>query len=260
MKMPASPILTQKLGRLLAAAVLLSAPVARADDAVIYTIPATSPGANPAVVAAPRNDWVERALHNDTHAAKQAPPVRLILDGDSITDFWQTTGKEVAAKNFDRYDAVDFGISGDRTENVLWRLEHGQADGLKPKLIALMIGTNNLRRDTDEQIAEGVTAIVRAYQKKCPDAVILLQGIFPRGHEADDPFRPRIKHVNTLISKLGDDKQVIYLDFGDKFLESDGTLSKSIMPDFLHPGAKGYEIWADAIRPVIEQVFGKPAE
>jgi lysophospholipase L1-like esterase len=158
-------------------------------------------------------------------------------------------------KYYGKLAAADDGIGGDRTENVLWRLADGQVDGVKPKLVALMIGTNNLGRDTDEQIAAGVEKIVQEYQQRCPEAVILLQGIFPRGAKADDPLRARIKHINAIIAKLGDDKKIIYLDFGDKFLEPDGTLSPRIMPDYVHPSEEGYEIWATAIAPVIERVL-----
>ena len=241
---------------LVAAAGLLSLS-ARADEAMTLTVPAIPPGGNPAAVAAPKVDWVIRSLASDSRANVQQPPVELVFDGDSITDGWQGGGKAVWAKNYGALHAFDFGISGDRTEHVLWRLEHGQAAGLKPKLIALMIGTNNLSRDKDEQIAAGIEAIVHEYRQRFPEAVVLLQAIFPRGEHADDPLRARIKNINGMIAKLGDGKKVIFVDFGDKFLQPDGTLPKDIMPDSLHPNAKGYEIWADAIRPVVEQVFGK---
>jgi len=124
---------------------------------------------------------------------------------------------------------------------------------MHPKLIVLLIGTNNIANYTPAQIGEGVKAIIDAYQKRCPDSAILLQGIFPRGEKPEDPARAKIKQVNEIISKFGDGKKVIYLDFGDKFLQPDGTISREIMPDFLHPSAKGYQIWADAIQPVIDQ-------
>ena len=211
-------------------------------------------GTNPAAYPMPHNDWMTHFARNVARA--KGKPVDFIFDGDSITDFWEGTGKAVYAKNYARRNVADFGISGDRTEHLLRRLEHRQVDGLHPKLVALMIGTNNLGRDTEAQIAEGIAAIVHEYQQRCPKATILLQGIFPRAEKPTDPYRQKIKNINAMISKLGDDKQVIYVDFGDKFLQPDGTLTRDIMPDFLHPNAKGYEIWADAIRPEIEKVFG----
>ncbi len=224
------------------------------DDIANYKMPVPPPGTNPAVYAAPRLDWIVRFQHN-VERARQGN-VDLLFDGDSITDGWQGAGKDVWAANYGKLNAADFGIGGDRTEHVLWRLEHGQAAGLHPKLIALMIGTNNTGGLTDVQIAEGITADVRAYQKICPDAIILLQAVFPRAEKPTDPVRAKIKGINTAIAKLADGKKVIYMDFGDKFLQPDGTLTKDIMPDFLHPNAKGYQIWADAIRPEIEKVFG----
>jgi lysophospholipase L1-like esterase len=242
--------------RLFAAGLLFGLPLlasAAPGDLPVWPPPTIPPGANPAVIPAARDDWMVHFTHILDRA--KSGPEDLLFDGDSITDGWQGRGKAVWEKYYGKLAAADAGISGDRTENVLWRLADGQVDGVKPKLVVLMIGTNNLGRDTDERIAGGVEKIVQDYQQRCPEAVILLEGIFPRGAKADDPVRARIKHINTIIAKLGDDKKVIYLDFGDKFLEPDGTLSAKIMPDFLHPSEAGYEIWATAIAPVIERFF-----
>lgn len=200
----------------------------------------------------------ERFKGNMDKLAHTPRPIELIFDGDSITDGWQGKGREVWAQNFANRRAFDFGISGDRTQHVLWRLSKGQVDGLDPKLVLIMIGTNNIRSHSVEQIAEGVAAVVREYQKRCPNAVIVLQAIFPRGQAADAEFRAKVKEVNQRISVLGDGQKVIYLDFADKFLEPDGTLSAEVMPDFLHPSAKGYEIWAEAIRPIVDKYCPAP--
>ncbi len=241
-------------GSLVAAVLLASLPMlANAGDLSPWPLPTVPPGANPAIIPAPRDDWMEHFERN-VKKSKEGP-LDLILDGDSITDGWQGAGKEVWAKTYGKIAMVNEGIGGDKTENVLWRLADGQADGLKPRLIALLIGTNNLGRDTDEQIAAGIAKIVQEYQRHCPDAAILLQGIFPRGASLEDPLRIRIKNINTMISKLGDGKKVIYVDYGDMFLEPDGSLSPDIMPDGLHPNAKGYEIWAKALAPIITQFF-----
>jgi lysophospholipase L1-like esterase len=135
---------------------------------------------------------------------------------------------------------------------VLWRIKQGQLQGLNPKLVFLMIGTNNLGGEP-ENIAGGIKEIVDAYQKACPEAVIILQAIFPRREQASDPARAWIKSVNAWISKLADGKKVIFVDFSDKFLQPDGTISREVMPDFLHPGPRGYQIWADAIQPIADQ-------
>ena len=240
----------------LAAACLLAPVAARAQDnnASSWRFPTPPPGTNTAAFPVPHNDWISHFAHNIDRVKNKR--VDLIFDGDSITDFWEGKGKEVWEKNYARLNPADFGISGDRTEHLLWRLDHGQVDGLHPKLVALMIGTNNLGANTETQIAEAIADIVHDYQKRLPDAVILLQAIFPRGEKPTDANRQKIKTINAMIAKLGDGNKVIYMDFGDKFLEPDGTISKEVMPDSLHPSAKGYEIWADAIRPEIQKVLG----
>ena len=246
---------------ILAAACCLLSPLAASaqeNNLTNWLAPSPPPGVNPAAFPVPHNDWLSHFAHNIERVRNKR--VDLIFDGDSITDFWEGKGKDVWNKNYAKLNPADFGISGDRTEHLLWRLDHGQVNGLHPKMVALMIGTNNIGSNTEAQIAEGITAIVHDYQKRLPDAVILLQGIFPRGEQPTDGNRQKIKTINSIISKLGDGKQVIYMDLGDKFLEPDGTLSKDVMPDSLHPSAKGYEIWADAIRPEIEKVFGKTVQ
>lgn len=192
---------------------------------------------------------------NNDNAAKVAGQIQLVFDGDSITDNWNIREPSIWRDRYAKLGAFNFAHGGDRTENLLWRLSQGQMNGLHPKLILLMIGTNNLGKNSNEQIAEGIKAIINQYRSLCPDAVILLQGIFPRSQSATAPIRERIKEINKTISAYADGKRVIFLDFGDKFLEPDGTISPEIMPDFLHPGAKGYQIWADAIQPVIDQYF-----
>ena len=219
-----------------------------------WPIPTPPPHSNSAVFPVPRNEWLAHFDKNLQRA--RGAKVDLIFDGDSITDYWPSKAQEVWTKNYARLNPVDFAISGDRTEHLLWRLDHGQVEGLHPKMVALMIGTNNLPVNTDEQVAEGVTFIVHEYRMRCPDAVILLQAIFPRAEKATDPFRRRIQNINEAISKLADGKRVVFVNFGDKFLQPDGTLPRDIMPDSLHPNVKGYEIWADAIRPEIEKVLG----
>jgi lysophospholipase L1-like esterase len=190
--------------------------------------------------------------------------VDLYFEGDSITDFWTSDnarhgGKALWEKEFAGWNAGDFGISGDRTEHVLWRLDNGELDGVSPKAIVLMIGTNNTGDCTSEEIANGVTAIVNKFKEKEPQAKILLLGIFPRGANEEDKRRKVNEGANAIISKLDDGKQVKYLDFGKDFLDADGTLSKEIMPDLLHPNLKGYQIWADAIRPTLTEWLGAPA-
>ncbi len=181
--------------------------------------------------------------------------VDVLFLGDSITDGWR--GQKLFKERFEPLKTANFGIGGDRTQHVLWRLQNGELDKIKPKVVMLMIGTNNLGANTDEEIAEGIRAIVKEIRQKSPDSKILLLGIFPRGQEATDRNRPRIKKINEMISKLDKQKNVRYLDIGDKFLEKDGSLSRDIMPDYLHLSAKGYKIWADAVEPVIKKMMNQ---
>lgn len=238
------------------AAAPASTPAAPAKPKVPPPSALTPDGRNAAAVPAAVPHGLAQFQANMA-AVKLVPQVNLIFDGDSITYRWKTAGKAVWDQNYAPLGAFDFGIGGDRTEHVLWRLEHGQVDGLHPKLILLMIGTNNTHVWSAEQIAEGIKAILDDYRKRCPDAVILLQAIFPRAALPTDPARAKIKATNAIISHYADGKHVLYLDFGAKFLQPDGTLSREIMPDYLHPSVKGYQIWVEAIRPVIDRFFPK---
>lgn len=201
--------------------------------------------------AAPRIDWLYRFQGN---LEKYKGPHDMIWEGDSITDGWQGGGKGVWAAHFGKIKIADFGISGDQVQHVLWRVQHGQLDGQDPKLVMIMIGTNNLGQDPKD-VAEGIKMLIGEYETRCPHAQILLLGIFPRSLNAADAPRDWIKKVNAVISGYESDKRVTYLDFGDQFLQPDGTLPTDIMPDHLHPNAKGYEIWAKAITPVVEKYF-----
>ena len=182
--------------------------------------------------------------------------------GDSITDNWRNRGSIVWNQYYAPRHAANFGISGDRTQHVLWRIDHGELDGTHPKVVVLMIGTNNTGKESDRktprntvpEVAEGVQAVVNDIRARLPGSKILLLGIFPRSN-LDDPQRAQVALVNTLIAKLDDGKTVKFLDIGSKFLEFDGTLPRSIMPDLLHPNAKGYQIWTDAMAPALDEIL-----
>ncbi|HEY4247754.1 MAG TPA: platelet-activating factor acetylhydrolase IB subunit [Lacunisphaera sp.] len=210
---------------------------------------------NPAIVPTLRNDWLQR--HNGFVAEARKGGIDLLFVGDSITDFWRNRGKAVWNERYAPLKAANFGISGDRTEHVLWRLQNGELQGIDPKVTILMIGTNNTWRDTAGQIAAGVTAIVDEIKKQLPHTKILLLAIFPRAEKPDSPLRAQIAATNAILSKLDDGgRTVAYLDIGEKFLQPDGVLPASIMPDFLHPNEKGYEIWANAMEPKLTALLG----
>jgi lysophospholipase L1-like esterase len=211
-----------------------------------------------AVTPAPRPDqpWKTRAeLLNKR--VKENQDAELLFIGDSITQGWEGSGaKEVWEKYYGSRKAVNIGIGGDRTQHVLYRLQNGNLEGIKPKAAVVMIGTNNSNGEDNsaQQIAEGVKAIVKELRTKEPQMKILLLGIFPRG-ENINPQRGKITQCNQIIQKLDDGKNVFYMDIGHRFLEEDGTLSATIMPDYLHLSQKGYEIWADAIEPKLAELL-----
>ncbi len=221
----------------------------------------------PALVPAPRADQTKR--HESFNEVSKKGEAQLVFLGDSITEGWEGDGKEAWTKAWAPLKAANFGIGGDRTEHVLWRLDHGNFDGLKPKAIVLMIGTNNtghqgrpqkeidnaVYKCTAEQTAVGIKAILASLQKKCPDAKILVLGIFPRGADKNDKFRQQNEATNAIIKGYADGKKVFFLDVSDKFLEADGTLPKSIMPDLLHPNEKGYQIWSDAMEAKVKELL-----
>ena len=223
---------------------------------------------NYAVQPVPREGgWMKQ--HESFNEISKKGEAPLVFLGDSITAGWGGKGKEEWTKSWAPLGAANFGIGGDRTEHVLWRLEHGNFDGLKPKLVVLMIGTNNtghVGRTQKElngavyqcsaaQTAEGVKAILDHLHKKLPETKVLLLSIFPRGPDAKDAMRLQNDATNALISKFANGTTVHYLDIGKAFLEPDGTLSRDIMPDVLHPNAKGYEIWTKAIEDKVTELM-----
>ena len=177
----------------------------------------------------------------------QEGTAELVFLGDSITAGWGRQ-QPIWDKAFGTYKPANFGIGGDRTQHVLWRIKNGELDVIKPKAIVLMIGTNNSATDSAEGISKGITAIVETIRSKQPQAKLLLLAVFPRGEKpSPNPQRDKLKEVNATIAKLDDGKHIHFLDIGEKFLQPDGSLSKEIMPDFLHLSPAGYQIWADAI-------------
>jgi len=220
---------------------------------------------NTAVIPAPRTapdstNWMK--LHLKFVAQAKKGGIDILFVGDSITDFWRNRGSNVWNKYYAPRHAANFGINGDRTQHVLWRIENGELDGIKPKVVVLLIGTNNTGKEKDTgkirntvpETIEGVQAVVGEILAKLPDTKILLLGIFPRG-TLDDPQRAQVALINTVISKLDDGSRVRFLDIGSKFLEADGTLPQSVMPGLLHLNERGYQLWADAMNPTLDEMM-----
>jgi lysophospholipase L1-like esterase len=184
--------------------------------------------------------------------------VGLLFLGDSITQQWHKQ-QEMFDEHYGNYKPANFGIGGDRTQHVLWRIENGELEPpMKPKVIVLLIGTNNSKDDPAEKIASGIEKIVSTARDKT-GAKILLLAVFPRGETPEKAAQQRatIKAVNERIKKLDDGKNVRFLDFGDKLMNPDGTISKDIMPDYLHLSKDGYQIWADAIDGPLKEMMGE---
>jgi len=195
--------------------------------------------------------------HEDFVAIAKQGKAQVVFLGDSITAGWRGQ-KDLWEKAFGDYFPANFGIGGDRTQHVLWRIENGELEGIQPKAFVIMIGTNNSATDPAEGIARGITKIVRTIRSKQPQAKILLLAVFPRGSKPDgklDAQNDKLKRVNSIISKLDDGHHVFYLDIGKKFVPGNGPIDKEIMPDFLHLSAKGYQIWADAIGPKLAELM-----
>jgi lysophospholipase L1-like esterase len=186
--------------------------------------------------------------HEGFVATAKQGNIDLLLHGDSITDWWQLdANKPVFDKYFGNIRTANFAVAGDTTQGVLWGLRNGEGQGFQPKAVMLMIGTNNTGQSTGPEIAEGVGAVVMELRRNFPSAKILMLAIFPRGVPGD-PVRDKIAEVNQIISRLDDQKNVFYLDIGRKFLDEKGAfLPDSFRPDNLHPQAKGYDIWGEAV-------------
>jgi beta-glucosidase len=186
--------------------------------------------------------------------------VDLLMLGDSITHGWEQAGRDVWEEFYGDRRAFNLGFAGDRTEQVLWRLDHGEVDGIDPKLVVLMIGTNNSghRQDPPAQTASGIRAILDDLQRRLPSARILLLAIFPRGADADDELRRLNDAVNQRIAAFADGERIHYLDLSSELLSPDGTLSEEVMPDLLHPNERGYRLWAEAMEPTIERLLEDP--
>jgi lysophospholipase L1-like esterase len=232
---------------------------------------ATEAAPLPADQAAPRTDPHSLIAHEQLLDKAKKGRIDIYFEGDSITRRWGATDyAQLLAnwkQNFFGWNAADFGWGADKTENILWRLENGELDGVHPKIIVLLAGTNNVGRTTppgndDAKVADitrGIQAILQVLQAKAPEATIILTAIFPRN---DNPaVMPTIDKINENLSKLADGKRVRFLNINDKLAGRDGKLFDGMMnDDKLHPAAKGYQLWADALKPIFEELLGAPAK
>ena len=225
----------------------------------------------PADQAVARSDRNSQIAHEQLLAKRTQGRIDVYFEGDSITRRWGALDyPELLAnwkQNFFGWNAADFGWGGDRTQNILWRLQNGELDGVNPKVVVLLAGTNNVgdlsapgdAHARADDVTRGLQAILHVIQQKAPAATIIVMGIFPRNDNMT--FMPIIDSINRNLSELADGQKIRYLNINDKLAEGDGRLFDGMMnpKDKLHPTVKAYQIWADALRPILTELLGPPA-
>ena len=223
---------------------------------------------NTAIVPVPKleNDsYAWYARHEAVLKIKDQINPEIVMIGDSITHFWagppdtrSQNGPLAWKKLFGQRRVLNLGFGWDRTQNVLWRLAHGEFDGLHPRYVVINIGTNNFsgtshaRANTPAEVAEGIRAICTCIREKSPESRIILMGVFPRGAKPDDPFRAKVIELNKLLAEVSKAPGITVLDIGQQFLLPNGELPRKLMSDFCHPTEDGYAIWASALRPLLQ--------
>ncbi|MES2180041.1 MAG: GDSL-type esterase/lipase family protein [Gemmatimonadota bacterium] len=227
---------------------------------------ATAQGRWPADKATPRTDANSKLAHEQLLEKRTKGKIDVYFQGNSITRRWGASDYpaflENWKSNFFGWNAADFGWGADRIEHMLWRVENGELDGVNPKVIVILAGTNNVggRPGDDEKVADitrGLKALLEIHQKKAPNATIILTGIFPRGDSP--PLVQEINKINANLARLADGKKVRYINVNDKLADANGILYEGMTVDKLHPTVKGYQIWADALKPILTELLGPPA-
>ena len=237
---------------------VLIASIANSSDAVAQSITVANDKMKSTIAEpADRDWWPERHEQKLKEKESRADEIELVMIGDSIMHAWEETGKALWETHFEPLGALNLGYSGDRTENVLWRLAHGEVEGLSPKAVVLLIGTNNAghREEAPVETAAGIRTILDELRQRLPETKILLLAIFPRDKKPSGKYRQLTDATNEHIKDFADDEHVFYLDINDKFLGDDGTLPESIMPDELHPNEAGYKIWVEAMMPALQRLM-----
>jgi lysophospholipase L1-like esterase len=250
----------------LACAAATASPQQAQAPAQVATAAAPSPG--PADRAAPRTDENSRAAHAQLLEKARAGGIDVYFVGDSITRRWGATDyPDLLAnwrQNFFGWNAANFGWGADRTQNILWRLEHGELDGVNPRVIVIHAGTNNIGAqpggpDKVADITRGLKAILDVCRQKAPRATVILTAIFPRNDNM--AVMPEIEQVNANLAQLADGRHVRYLNVNGKLADKDRRLLDGMMneKDKLHPTLHGYQVWADGLKPILTELLGPPA-
>ena len=243
---------------------------ATARQAAPATPPAQAPSRPdllaPADLPAPRPDRNSQLAHEQLLQKAKQGRIDVYFVGDSITRRWGATDyPELLAhwkKTFFGWNAGDFGWGADGTQNILWRLEHGELDGVNPKVVVILAGTNNVGTEPGgrakvAEISRGILAIVQACRLRAPAATIILTAIFPRNDAMD--VLPEIRVINENLARLADGRAVRFLDVNAGLADAEGRLLPGMMHDGLHPTLQGYQVWADGLRPLLTELLGPPA-
>ena len=244
------------------AVVLLSAACARAQAPATAAPAADTPApeavqpADVATVMHPTGERHLRSIHDKyLQRIRQDNKIQLLFLGDSITFNWAKY-PEIWNKYFGQYDPANFGDGGSYTQHLLWRLENGELEGISPKVCVLMIGVNNLYhvKNTPEETAAGVKKIIDTIHQKLPQTKVLLVSVLPFNRGLKDGYA-KATATNAIICKFDDGKNTRYLSIYEKFLNPDGTVSKELLKDGVHPGPEGYQIWAETMQPLLQQMM-----
>ncbi len=225
----------------------------------------------PSDIAAPRTDANSRLAHEDLLAKVKTGQIDVYFAGDSITRRWGATDPQYQdllanwRANFHGWNAANFGWGADHTQHMLWRLQNGELDGIQPKIVVVMAGTNNVGNATPlgdtakraADVARGVAAIVREVRQRAPGATVVITGITPRNDNI--AVMPVINQANQQIARLADGKKVRYININDQLAFPDHRLRPGMADDGLHLSAKAYQIWADALKPIFTEILGPPA-
>ncbi|GKS60304.1 hypothetical protein YTPLAS18_38310 [Nitrospira sp.] len=215
----------------------------------------------PATTPQPQTDawWMTR--HKQKLLQLRQGKTDLLFIGDSITQGWEDTGLRVWDQYYASRGAVNLGFNSDRTEHVLWRLAHGEIDDIAPRLVILLIGTNNrtARPESPTETSAGIQAIVDVLRARLPNTKILLLALFPRGASPQDSLRRHHTRVNAHLRGQADGRSIVFLDLGERFVDNQGRLRQHLMPDQVHPSEAGYRTWAEGMEPIVQTLLGVSA-
>lgn len=214
-------------------------------------------GVTSAVDPQPRKQYWWSLMHQQLMSRASRGDVGLLFLGDSIT-LGMDDAQDIMQRLWAPYKPLNFGIGGDGTQHLLWRLQNGEVSGLKPKVAVVLIGTNNLAENHVDDIVHGVKVNVEELRKQLPLTRVVVLALLPRSPFANDRIRKKLNEVNAKLPELADNKDVFFIDVGPSLLQPDGTLTADVMPDYLHPSHKGYEMLFTALKPKLDPILGPP--